>query len=193
MGFDPSRFRDLPLVLEDELTCTICHCILYKAVITTCGHAFCKECIITWFLQEKTCPVCRKIVHKICKPPVIVSNLLSKLRVDCSFKERGCTQVLPLDAVDSHEKNCRHRIREGFFRSLLQKEFVTKTLSAFGVINSGPYVHQEYDGEDAEFDDEMIEYHIFQDGDVSQIFPYVFQAVTAAGILYNCYHLLNGL
>ena len=30
MGFDASRFTDLPLFLEEELTCTICYCILSK-------------------------------------------------------------------------------------------------------------------------------------------------------------------
>jgi hypothetical protein len=75
----------------------------------------------------------------------------------------------------------------------MQKDFVTKTLSAFGVINPALHVYQEFDGEDADDDREFHEYHIFDEGDVSQMFPYVFQAVTAAGILYNCYHLLNSL
>ena len=122
-----------------------------------------------------------------------MSNLLSKLRLECSFRDRGCPVVISLDGVDSHEKTCRHRIKEGFLRSLLQKDFVTKTLSAIGVMNPGPFVHTDYDGEDAESEDEFTEYHVFHDGDVSQMFPYVFQAVTAAGILYNCYHLLNGI
>jgi ankyrin repeat protein len=40
-------------------TCPICN--EHKCnVITCCNHAFCKECLSTWYTQKKNCPYCRE-------------------------------------------------------------------------------------------------------------------------------------
>lgn len=182
MGYDTSRFTDLPAFLEEELTCTICYCILSKAIVTPCGHAFCRDCIVTWFAQEKTCPVCRKVVTKICKPPVIVSNLLSRLRLVCSFKDRGCGEVTSLDQMDRHEATCRFRSRSGFFQSFIRKVLP----SVMSLVASGQHrVVHEFDGEDAEDEFEMRDREV----DIVPPFPLIF-AFTAAGILYKSIYLL---
>ena len=149
--------------------------------MTTCGHAFCRDCIVCWFQQEKTCPVCRKTVHKLCKPPVIVSNLLSRQRLVCAFKDRGCLEVLPLDQMERHESVCRFRTRHGFFRSFI-RSVLPSFLSLVGSGCSIGRVHADYDGEDA--DDEFEMQARERQVDVVPPFPLIF-AFTAAGILYK--------
>ena len=184
MGFDSSRFTDLPPFLEEELTCTICYCILCKAVVTTCGHAFCRECILTWFQQEKSCPVCRKFIGKVCKPPVIISNLLSRLRLVCAFKEKGCSEILSLDQVERHEAVCKFRVRHSIIRSIFK--FVLPPFLNLLTGNTS-HVHSEYDGEDAEDDFDLMTRS--REIDVTPPFPIIF-AVTAAGILYKSFRVL---
>ncbi len=47
---------------ESEDTCTICQDgFTNKQVLEKCQHAFCKECIQSWFTQKKTCPVCGEV------------------------------------------------------------------------------------------------------------------------------------
>jgi hypothetical protein len=40
-------------------TCPICNEQKCN-VITCCNHAFCKECLSTWYMQKKNCPYCRE-------------------------------------------------------------------------------------------------------------------------------------
>lgn len=48
-------------VASDE-TCSICHDELNKAVILSCKHIFCEECVCEWLERERTCPLCRAVV-----------------------------------------------------------------------------------------------------------------------------------
>ena len=47
------------------LTCSICKDIFTDPIITLCGHSFCYECINTWSLNSKFCPICRNDGLKI--------------------------------------------------------------------------------------------------------------------------------
>lgn len=41
-------------------TCIICTSTFEQGVLTVCGHQFCKECIIAWHQQARTCPMCKR-------------------------------------------------------------------------------------------------------------------------------------
>ncbi len=47
-------------------SCPIClgHCT-DQVVLKNCKHAFCQECIVEWFKQKKTCPVCSKLYGRV--------------------------------------------------------------------------------------------------------------------------------
>ncbi|KAJ4841266.1 hypothetical protein Tsubulata_041193, partial [Turnera subulata] len=55
----------LPLVeAKSEEDCTICaHSFVEgeKVIGLACSHSFHRECIMTWFEDRDTCPLCRSI------------------------------------------------------------------------------------------------------------------------------------
>ncbi|KAL2396397.1 putative ATP-dependent helicase [Exophiala dermatitidis] len=43
--------------------CTICTDNFEVGTMTSCGHQFCKDCILTWWAQHRNCPVCKTPLH----------------------------------------------------------------------------------------------------------------------------------
>ena len=51
--------------MNPKESCTICLTTdmeLSKSVMTPCNHRFCTKCFFTWIYNNKTCPLCRKIL-----------------------------------------------------------------------------------------------------------------------------------
>lgn len=44
---------------EPDLQCSICTDILFKPVTISCGHTFCKDCLLQFLRQKPICPLCR--------------------------------------------------------------------------------------------------------------------------------------
>ncbi|KAI1106142.1 SNF2 family N-terminal domain-containing protein [Jackrogersella minutella] len=44
---------------RDDPMCIICHFAFARGVLTPCGHQFCKECILIWLQNHKSCPMCK--------------------------------------------------------------------------------------------------------------------------------------
>lgn len=66
---------------EDDLTCSICTELFYKAVTLTCSHTFCQFCIDQWKRTNSICPVCRTKIKGEC-PTLVVNNLVETV---CNF------------------------------------------------------------------------------------------------------------
>lgn len=47
-----------------EETCPICLCDIRTLGVTKCGHRFCSECVSTWAIGYKSCPLCRQSLGK---------------------------------------------------------------------------------------------------------------------------------
>lgn len=60
---------------EDDLTCSICAELFYKAITLTCSHTFCEYCINQWKKTNSICPVCRAKIKGQC-PTLIINNLV---------------------------------------------------------------------------------------------------------------------
>jgi len=59
--------------------CSICSEILFEPVTTTCGHTFCKHCLIKWFQHQSQCPLCRETLNSSStrlQVNVLISNLI---------------------------------------------------------------------------------------------------------------------
>ena len=45
--------------------CCLCKRLMYEPVTITCGHSFCRTCIIRSFDHSQTCPMCRSWLHEV--------------------------------------------------------------------------------------------------------------------------------
>ncbi|KAJ1899006.1 E3 ubiquitin ligase [Kickxella alabastrina] len=50
--------------IENSLACSICMDAFTYPHSLACGHTFCQECLLSWLLRNKKCPVCRVPVIK---------------------------------------------------------------------------------------------------------------------------------
>jgi len=48
---------------EDTFDCPLCQQLLYEPIATSCGHTFCKSCILRAMDHDNKCPLCRTVVH----------------------------------------------------------------------------------------------------------------------------------
>ncbi|CAG2112816.1 unnamed protein product, partial [Medioppia subpectinata] len=74
-----------------------------------CQQTFCEDCIIGWLSTNSTCPYDRKKLKTthLVRPPRLVLNMLSNLRLHCPHKDKGCDEVLTLECHDNHIITCR--------------------------------------------------------------------------------------
>ena len=108
MGWDIDRFPEGEVNLE--LICCICTNILEDPVESPCRHVFCLSCIKTWLSNQETCPHCRAPVHKKDLQTVVplLRSIISKQRIYCDNKEKGCNEVVPLESLQGHVAICSY-------------------------------------------------------------------------------------
>eukprot|EP00049_Salpingoeca_infusionum_P009743 m.165289 g.165289 ORF g.165289 m.165289 type:complete len:190 (+) comp14430_c0_seq2:261-830(+) len=58
-----------------DVNCPICLNVISAASETSCGHAFCGECILEQLQHSTTCPVCRAPIHSVHRS-ITLRNLL---------------------------------------------------------------------------------------------------------------------
>lgn len=49
-------------IMDENLTCSICSELFYRAITLNCTHTFCRHCIETWMVKRKDCPNCRATI-----------------------------------------------------------------------------------------------------------------------------------
>jgi len=108
MGWDIDRFPEGEVNLE--LICCICTCILEDPVESPCRHVFCSQCIKTWLSNQKSCPHCRAPVHKRDLQSVVplLKNIISKQKIYCDNKSRGCSECVSLESLQGHIASCAY-------------------------------------------------------------------------------------
>jgi len=88
--------------LKKMVECPICLEVPRKGPMFMCsnGHFLCEKC------RQEDCPTCREVMgdNKSILAVAVIENILH----DCKFAE--CEQKYPLDKIEDHEKNCKHRI-----------------------------------------------------------------------------------
>lgn len=110
MGLDINRFAGNGV--DEELICPICTGVLESPMqAPVCEHAFCLACIREWLTRGRsTCPVDRtEFTMSQLKPvPRILKNLLSRLEINCDNHVYGCPQIIKLDLLANHIKDCEY-------------------------------------------------------------------------------------
>ncbi|EPY50316.1 ATP-dependent DNA helicase, variant [Schizosaccharomyces cryophilus OY26] len=71
IGHFESRLRYLSNLYEHAVfkagskqQCIICRDIIKKGFITTCGHFYCKDCLVAWLKHHPSCPMCKSKLTK---------------------------------------------------------------------------------------------------------------------------------
>jgi len=74
--------RDARGTESDIFECPLCHLLLFEPITTSCGHTFCRSCILRAMDHDNKCPICRTTVH--ISPEHGVAILLKQL-IEKSF------------------------------------------------------------------------------------------------------------
>ncbi|KAI0298217.1 hypothetical protein BC826DRAFT_1090733 [Russula brevipes] len=104
---------DHALVLEpepevDEDHCTIClQAIADRAVIPTCSHEFCFECLMIWSEQSRRCPLCAQTIGDY-----LIHHIRSSFDYQKHFLPPLRTSPRPLPRADGARAALAHRRRE---------------------------------------------------------------------------------
>ena len=105
-GYEDSRFEK---DVDENFHCSICYNVLKEP--RTCrnnDHIFCLACISQHLkVNSQTCPECNEhlSVHTLRRPRVL-SNYLSKLKINCDYVGRGCPEFTCLEDLKTHVANC---------------------------------------------------------------------------------------
>jgi len=110
MGFEVERFKD---EVDDDLICPFCNKVLQQAVVGSCGHPFCQECLKKYLARKRDeCPVCQADLSKreAAAPPEELIKKLEALSIHCSNQKSGCKAILEYFKLDEHlERDCSLR------------------------------------------------------------------------------------
>ena len=106
-GYDDSRFeRDV----DENFHCSICYNVLKEPrMCKNNEHIFCATCITQHLkVNSQTCPECNEhlTIDTLRRPQRLVSNYLSKLKINCDHASRGCPQFICLEELESHVATC---------------------------------------------------------------------------------------
>eukprot|EP01118_Nematostelium_gracile_P016136 TRINITY_DN6615_c0_g1_i1.p1 TRINITY_DN6615_c0_g1~~TRINITY_DN6615_c0_g1_i1.p1 ORF type:complete len:292 (+),score=42.59 TRINITY_DN6615_c0_g1_i1:46-921(+) len=50
-------------ISEEIFECPLCTCLLFEPIVTTCGHTFCRSCILRGMDHQNKCPLCRTVIY----------------------------------------------------------------------------------------------------------------------------------
>ena len=76
--------HDVPvnLISVEDVECKLCFEILFQPVTTTCGHVFCKRCLLRTLDHNSLCPICRFSLTDCLSSPikqtVIIEEILTR-------------------------------------------------------------------------------------------------------------------
>lgn len=105
MGLDTERFVG---TINEGLLCCICRDVLENPKQAPCEHVYCQDCIEGWLVHENRCPEDRKFLMSSQLRPLFryMKNDLAKLQIRCKNCEAGCSAIVNMEFIDSHEASC---------------------------------------------------------------------------------------
>ncbi|CAG2166049.1 unnamed protein product [Oppiella nova] len=134
VAFNTDRFVD---PVSQHLMCSICHNVFDTAVITKCGHTFCRDCLDQWLTtdDQKECPDCRQVLSArktnrkrtsdaisdnnngfliggdvVVTKNIIINSMISELRIRCHYESVGCPEVVAVQSLPTHLKTCGYKL-----------------------------------------------------------------------------------
>ncbi|CAF1543023.1 unnamed protein product [Adineta ricciae] len=125
MGIDVDRIVNSNGNSTDLITCSICHDILWKpCTCEICENSFCDDCISLWLEKHpNVCPNNCEYKQRQ-RLPLILVQLLSKLKILCKNQQTGCQDILSYESLEQHECQCDFQIEQciGCSKAMPKKE-----------------------------------------------------------------------
>ena len=59
---DVAVFEQLKEVVKVELECQVCYSLMLDPLTASCGHTFCRKCLVRVLDHSNLCPACRRII-----------------------------------------------------------------------------------------------------------------------------------
>ena len=105
-GYDDCRFEK---DVDEHFHCSICYNVLKEP--RTCrnnDHVFCLACITQHLtVNSQTCPECNEHLSvDTLRRPRVLTNYLSKLKINCDYASRGCPEFTCVEDLKTHVANC---------------------------------------------------------------------------------------
>ena len=113
----PDQELLVPLsIAQSDLKCSICHDFFYEPICTSCGHHFCRACLLEWLNTQRTvstCPECRHVFPfgfdknflRLTKPDMFISQILRQIVfISCPL---GCGVLIHPTRHQDHKNECK--------------------------------------------------------------------------------------
>jgi muramidase (phage lysozyme) len=103
--------KESRLIIQDY-KCPLCEGIYLNPVVDTCGHVFCRICILRHLENSKTCPITSNPLEEShLTVLVIVNNILEKQMVLCKNRDFHCEWIGKLMELEKHLTiDCKRQI-----------------------------------------------------------------------------------
>ena len=105
-GYDDSRFEKN---VDEHFHCSICYNVLKEPrMCRNNEHVFCLDCITEHLkVNSQTCPECNDHLSvDTLRRPRLLTNYLSKLKINCDHASRGCPEFICVENLESHVESC---------------------------------------------------------------------------------------
>ena len=105
-GYDDSRFEK---DVDEHFYCSICYNVLKDPRMCHKNeHVFCHDCITEHLkVNTQTCPECNDhLTVDMLRRPRLLTNYLSKLKINCDHADRGCPEFICVENLESHVESC---------------------------------------------------------------------------------------
>ena len=105
-GYDNSRFEK---DVDEHFHCSVCYNVLKDPrMCRNNDHAFCLDCITEHLkVNSQTCPECNDHLSvDTLRRARLLTNYLSKLKINCDHASRGCPEFICVENLESHVESC---------------------------------------------------------------------------------------
>ncbi|CAB3976976.1 E3 ubiquitin- ligase NRDP1 isoform X1 [Paramuricea clavata] len=105
-GYEDSRFEK---DVDQHFHCSICYNVFKEPrMCRNNEHVFCLACISEHLkVNSQTCPECSEHLSvDTLRRPRVLSNYLSKLKINCDYASRGCPEFTCVEDLKAHVASC---------------------------------------------------------------------------------------
>lgn len=98
--------------LDSKYECSICLLCQREPTQTTCGHRFCKDCILTWIRTERQrCPEDNSpITEQDVFPDNFAKREILCLKARCPNSKNSCPAILEIGQMEEHQRTCNFQL-----------------------------------------------------------------------------------